>query len=63
MGNYIVKCYIGFCTPSRTEMETKKKFDLLGFGNDRAPHCKNHFALVITVEYSSVLFLKWRDGV
>ncbi len=24
-GMYIVKCYIGFCTPTRTEMDTKKK--------------------------------------
>jgi len=23
--NYIVKCYIGFCTPTRTEMDLKKK--------------------------------------
>ncbi len=22
---YIVKCYIGFCTPRRTEMDLKKK--------------------------------------
>ncbi len=40
--------------------KASNKYDIFAIGNDR--YCKNRFTFVNTVEYSSVRFLKWKDG-